>query len=146
MEDGIISIGTIVLLFLTTAANADEKIIIDTDEKAKEIYLGHDWECEWEQPGYKGTSKTVYEEASLKKITGKTQNSFCPDGWGQYKAKIKKGKVRGKTSGLPSPCQGTSNDTGSSLTKSADGTLHGTGVYNTSLGARGKLICKGTPK
>ena len=141
-----ITIISAILFFAMNTVSADEKITIDTDEKAKEIFLGHNWECEWEQPGYKGTSKIVYEEASLKKIIGKSQNSFCPDGWANYKAKIKKGTARGTTSNYPAPCQGTSNDTGTSLTKAADGTLHATSSYSTSYGARGKSTCKGTPK
>ena len=134
------------LLLAISTAIADEEITIDTDEKAKEFLMGYNWEFEWEQPGYKGTSKVVYEEASLKKVTGKTQNSYCPDGWGKVKGKFKKGKFKGKTSGLPSPCQGTSNDTGVSLVKKADGTLHSTGVYNMSYGAKGKTKCVATPK
>ena len=134
------------MFFSVHTVSADEEITIDTDEKAKEILLGYDWECHWEQPGFKGTTKVVYEEASLKKVTAKVQSSYCPNGWGNFKGKYKKGNLIGRSSGLPSPCSGTSNDTGTSLTKSTDGTLHGTGNYNTSLGARGKSICKGTPK
>ena len=96
-----------------------KKFLLIQMKKPKEFLLGYDWECVWEQPGYKGTSKDVYEEASLKKVVGKTQNSFCPDGWGKIKGKLKKGKLRGKTSGLPGPCQGSSTFQGIKISQSS---------------------------
>ncbi len=54
-----------------TAFSADEQVIIDTDEKAKELFLGFNWKCEWKDKYFSGIQEIVYEEASLKKVTGK---------------------------------------------------------------------------
>ena len=62
--------------------SADQEVLLDTDEKAKEILLGHDWECKWKDGTHSGTSKRIYEEASQKKVTAKVKNSFCPTDWG----------------------------------------------------------------
>ena len=84
---------------------ADEEILIDTDEKAKEILLGHDWECKWKDDLHSGTTKRVYEEASLKKVIAKIKHSYCPTGWGTLEGKIEEGRILGKSTNLPTPCQ-----------------------------------------
>jgi hypothetical protein len=37
----------LILILFAAPCFADEEILIDTDKKAKEILLGHDWECKW---------------------------------------------------------------------------------------------------
>lgn len=137
-------IATILLSMNTVSA--DEEVKITTDEQAKEILMGYDWECEWKDPYFSGTTKMVYEEVSLKKVTAKVKNSYCPDGWGKYKGKIKKGRESGKSYDLPSPCQGSTSGSGK-LYKSSDGSYYTKGTYRPSgYDAQGKTTCKAVPK
>ncbi len=139
------------LFFSMNAISADEEILIDTDEKAKEILLGHDWECEWKDILYAGTNKVVYEEVSLKKLTGKVKNSFCPTAWGKIKGKIKKGKLTVThfnflNADEAPPCIG-STFTGSTLYKSADGSYYTKGTYtHSAYEALGSTSCVSVPK
>ena len=46
-----------VFILSSNTMSADEEVLLDTDEKAKEILLGHDWECKWKYDVDNGTSK-----------------------------------------------------------------------------------------
>ena len=102
--------------------SADEEVLIDTDEKAREILLGHDWECKWKDETHSGTSKRVYEEASLKKVTAKVKHNYCPTDWGTLKGKIEEGRVSGYLPNSPVPCE--SRPFSSKIYKSADGSYY----------------------
>ncbi len=119
---------SICMISFTNYLYAEDEVLIDSDEKAKEILLGSDWECKWKDAYFSGTNKVVYEQVSLKKVTAKVNSSYCPDGWGQYKGKIKKGRLVGKSSGFPQPCGAGSSDTYKAY-KSSDGSYILKGSY-----------------
>ena len=126
--------------------SADDEYLIDTDEKVKEI-TGYNWECEWKGTYNSGTSTLVYDEgATLKKVTAKVKNSSCPNGWGKYVGKYKKGKGTGKTSKLPSPCEGLTTGSGM-VYKATDGSLYSKGNWRHSSGySSGTNYCKAVSK
>ena len=127
-------------------SSADEEVIYETEEQAKEILLGHIWKCEWKDAYYSGAGEIIYEEVSFKKVTGKVKNSYCPSGWGFFKGKIKKGKLSGRSSKFPSPCTGSSTSSGK-LFKAADGSYYTKGSYRpTNYQAQGTSNCKAIPK
>ena len=132
-----------VFILSSNTMSADEEILIDTDEKAKEILLGHDWECKWKYDTDTGTSKRVYEEASLEKVTAKVKISSCPTGWGTLEGKIKEGRVSGHYTYLPEPCW---NETFSGkIYKSADGSYYTKDSY-TVHGYPGQFDCVAVAK
>ena len=111
----------LILILFVAPCFADEEILIDTDEKAKAVLLGHDWECKWKYDVDSGTSKRVYEEASLKKVTAKVKDSFCPTGWQTLEGKIKEGRISGYIN-APAPC--FSKTFSGKIYKSADGSYY----------------------
>lgn len=132
-------------LFITGNANADEEVILDSDQKAQEILIGHNWKCEWSDSGASGTSEVVYEQATLKKVIAKVKSSYCPNGWGKSKGKFKKGKLVGTLSNLPAPC-GVTNREISTLYKAADGTYYTKGSYSNRFTKNGKFSCQASAK
>ena len=129
-----------VFVLSSNTMSADEEILIDTDEKAKEILLGHDWECEWTDETHSGTSKRIYEEASLKKVTAKVKNSYCPDGWGTLEGKIEEGRVSGNFTNNPAPC--VYRAFSGKIYKSADGSYYTKDSYMNFLsGVTGQFDC-----
>ena len=135
----------IILILFTAPCFADEEILIDTDEKAKEILLGHDWECKAKDETHSATSKMVYEEAGLEKVTAKVKNSVCPDGWGTLEGKIEEGRVTGKFTNSPEPCVPRSFD--GRIYKSADGSYYTKDSYmNLYFGTTGQFDCVAVAK
>ena len=99
MNKSIFAITFVALFFIMSTVNADEKVKIENDEQLQAIVSpGDQWECKWIDGPTKteGTKVYTYEEVSMKKITGTSKNSYCPDSTGTYKAKIKKGRAEGK--------------------------------------------------
>ena len=131
--------------FIAGTVNADEEVIIDSDEKAQEILTGHNWECEWGDSGASGTSEIVYEQATLKKVVAKVKSSYCPNGWGEIKGKFKKGKLISTLSNLPAPC-GVTNKEKTTLYKAADGTYYSKGTYTNRFTTSGEFSCKAITK
>ncbi len=129
-----------VLILSSNTMSADEEILIDTDEKAKEILLGHDWECKFKDEMHSVTSEMVYEEASLKKVTAKVKNSLCPTGWGAFSGEIEEGRVSGKVADVPEPCVSIAYDI--KIYKSADGSYYTKGSHmNLLSGEIGQMGC-----
>ena len=127
-------------IFSSNTLSADEEVLIDTDEKAKEILLGHDWKCKWKDDTHTGTSDRVYEEASLNKVTAKVKNSFCPADWGKLEGKIEGGRVTGKFTESPEPCVPRSFK--GKIFKSADGGYYTKDTYmNLHFGTTGQFEC-----
>jgi hypothetical protein len=125
--------------------SADEEILIDTDEKAKEILLGYDWECKVKDETHSGTTKRVYKEASLKKVTAKVKNSLCPTDWGTLEGKIEEGRVTGKFTNSPEPCVPRTFD--GKIYKSADGSYYSKDSYmNLYFGTTGQFDCVAVAK
>ena len=123
--------------------SADEEILIETDEKAKEILLGHDWECKWKYGTGSGTRKRVYEEASLNKVTAKVKSSYCPTRWGKLEGKIKEGRVSGSFTNIPAPCM--EETFSGKIYKSADGIYYTKDSY-TIHGYPGQIDCVAVAK
>ena len=138
-RSSLLIIFAVFILPLNTMS-ANEEILIDTDEKAKEILLGHDWECKWKDGGRSGTSKRIYEKASLKKVTARVKNSYCPTDWGTLEGKIEEGRVTGKFSNNPSPCVSRTFD--SKIYKSVDGSYYTKESYTiVGYGITGQFNC-----
>ena len=134
-----------VFVLSSNTMSADEEILIDTDEKAKEILLGHDWECKFKDAMHSVTSEMVYEEASLKKVTAKVKNSLCPTGWGTLEGKIEEGRVSGKVTDVPAPCVSIAYDI--KIYKSADGSYYKKGSHMNDLsGEIGQMGCVAVAK
>ena len=125
-------------LLSSNTMSADEEILIDTDEKAKEILLGHDWECKWKYGTGSGTRKRIYEEASLKKVTAKVKSSYCPTGWGTLEGNIEKGRISGYFKKIPAPCM--EQTFSGKIYKSADGSYYTKDSY-TIDGYPGQIDC-----
>ena len=123
--------------------SADEEILIDTDEKAREILLGHDWECKLKDAMHSATSEIVYEEVSLEKVTAKVKNSFCPTGWGTFEGKIEEGRISGKVTDVPAPCESIVYDF--KIYKSTDGSYYTKDSY-TVHGYSGQINCVAVAK
>ena len=67
--------------FVFGTAWADEEIQITSDEQVKELYAGKKWKCNWEDgpSDNVGTKEYTFDtEISMKNITGKVENSYCP--------------------------------------------------------------------
>ena len=125
--------------------SADEKVLIDTDEKAEKILLGHDWECKFKDAMHSVTSEMVYGEANLKKVTAKVKNSLCPTGWGTFEGKIEDGRVSGKVTDVPEPCVSIAYDI--KIYKSADGSYYTKGSHMNDLsGEIGQMDCVAVAK
>ena len=92
----------------TNIVVADELVILDTDEKVAEIYLNTEWDCSYTGKNkygkFGGTSEAIFEQASLKKITGKISSSYCPNGWAEIKGKVKGDTTIFKVRNAPQPC------------------------------------------
>ncbi len=134
-----------VFILSSNAMSAGEEVLIDTDEKAREILLGHGWECKLKDAMHSATSEMVYEEASLEKVTAKVKNSICPDGWGTLEGKIEEGRVSGKVTDVPAPCESIAYDI--KIYKSADGSYYTKGSSMNDLsGEIGQMDCVAVAK
>lgn len=137
-------------------ASADEQVIIDTDEKAKEIFMGHTWECKWKDSQYSWVSQRTYTKATKKKLAAKMKTDICPDGLAKYKSKIKGDKIVGTTWGYPAPCGSGSINVKGALYKKDEGGYYlkynyafaGNAVSDayTTGSSQGTTICTSTPK
>ena len=127
-------------IFSSNTMSADEEILIATDEKAKKILLGYDWKCKLKDEMHSATSEIVYEEASLEKVTAKVKNSFCPTDWGTLEGKIEEGRVSGKITDVPAPCESLTYN--AKIYKSTDGSYYTKDSYmNDFSGAIGQMDC-----
>ena len=134
-----------VLWSMAGALMADEQVIIDTDEKAKEFLLNYTYVCDWKDAYFSGTSEVNFEEASLKKVIGKNKNSACSGKLGTFKGKFKKSELVGTTSGYNPPCGAVS--TKSKIFKMADGGYIAKDTYFApGYNGRGTSTCKMIPK
>ena len=116
--------------FVFGTAWADEEIQITSDEQVQELYAGKKWKCNWEDgpSDNVGTKEYTFDtEISMKNITGKVENSFCPGKVGTFKSKIKKGKIQGKLK-QDKPCLPTWG--GYTIYKKSDGSYYQKGTYS----------------
>jgi hypothetical protein len=101
------------------------------------------WECKWKYDTDSGTSKRVYKDASLKKVTAKVKSSYCPTGWGTLEGKIEEGRVSGYFTNIPAPCM--EETFSGKIYKSADGNYYTKDSY-TIHGYLGHIDCVAVDK
>lgn len=120
--------------------------LIDSFEETREILLNYNWDCTWRDQYYQGTSKLIFESTEQDVFIAKIKHSTCPEGWGVFSGKLKKGSFTGNTYQFPNPCQGGAHIR-SKLYSSAEGGYQIKSTYSpTNYQAKGEQICVALPK
>lgn len=139
------NVGTISLMGINLFPKK-KLTLIDSIEETRRILLNYDWDCTWRDKYYKGTSELIFERTDQDVFIAKVKRSICPEGWGVFNGKLKKGRLTGNTYQFPNPCQGGTHVRGS-LYSLADGGYQLKSTYTpTNYQAKGEQICMSIPK
>ena len=145
----------IIFLYHFTNVTAADEVIIESDEKAKEIFMGSKWKCR-DAINYATDKPFTYIEfdsANKRKVTAKVWKNQCPQDFAKLSGKISKNSVKYKVISFPKGCwksiKGSldfySND---KKTLNAEGFYNGKfitkweGNYQTFETIDGRLVCE----
>lgn len=83
---------------------ADKQVMLDSNQKAQKILLGHTWNCRWKDNFNTWTGELTFQKAKLKKVTAKIMNIACPSKHSKFAGNVTKGMIAGLFSDYPKPC------------------------------------------
>lgn len=129
-----------VVLTFSVAVHADQKLMIITEQQAKDILLNKTYQCEWQDAYFNGSDRYTFNRVTLTHVSAHVTSSECK-GTALYKGHFDNNELKGSVSGYNPSCGVITTE--KTFYQKADGSVYYTGLYEShSYKATGIFRCK----